>query len=166
MLKHIKRQEMGSLILMAESQLQSGRETVPQLPENLVDLCSFLGTTIQDVVFPCFFCKKNLGYLDKIVFLHADLTIYWSDNIAHGTCYTCIGVCCRIEFISFFERYAPVVEIEQRFGCSIVDLPMRCITCLRPLTRIEKTDIKENSELIFLIGGLARAQCMLCRIGL
>lgn len=162
--KGIKSTEMVSLILMAESQHQSQGSST-QLPGNLSELCQFLGTTIENVVLPCFFCHKALGYLDKIIFMHSDLTIYWQNNTAHGTCYACIAICCKIEFVTFFERYAPVAEIEQRFGCNFVDLPIRCITCLRPLTRIEKTDIRDNAEHIFIIGGLARAQCMICRIG-
>lgn len=140
-------------------------EAAPPLPQTLGELCLWLGVDLVNVYFPCLFCKRPLGLLEKLTFMSSDLNLCWDNNTAYGCCCCCTTICCRIEFVEHFERYIPITEAEEILGTAFADLHVRCITCLRPLTTVEKADITSNRESVFMIAGVPRAQCMLCRIG-
>lgn len=160
----IKRSKKLQFLLMAQP--QSAEPSAPPLPQTVGDLCLWLGCDIVALYLPCLFCKKPLGLLEKLNFMSSELTLTWQGNSAYACCCCCTSICCRIEFVEQFQNYLPVNEAEEQLGVQFTDLHVRCITCLRPLSPIEKGDIRTNRERVFIVGGVPRAHCMLCRIGL
>lgn len=134
---------------------------------SIKELAEQLGVEVSDCVVSCFYCKRWLTYPDKILFMNAQLGLYYKDGQYFGACQPCVRVTARLDFVANYQKFISVQElIGQNSITDFLQSHVRCWACLKVLTLQEKSDVVTSGEDIALIRDQIRAKCTLCKIGL
>lgn len=137
------------------------------LPQSIGDLARWLGyTDLDDFLISCYYCGLFLTTADKILFDNAKLKLMWYEGGYYSVCYSCTRSNARLEFMSKYSGVYSVADIQTQYDCSLLELSVRCLSCLRELNRQEKRDVVLTCPDLFRIGDSIRTLCVVCRVGL
>lgn len=136
----------------------------PQSLAQLAELCGVDG--LEKIIVQCFYCGKPMSWADKILFDSSQLPLVSHFGSFYGSCYPCVTANARLDFMINYDGVNTVPEIELQFRKPFMDLGVRCVSCLRLLTRCEKRDVLDTDSDLFVIRGNVRTLCIVCKVGL
>lgn len=137
------------------------------LPQSLSGLALWLGKADTDgLVISCYYCNNILSQIDKILYDNGQLGIIWKDGRYYAACFPCVRTSARLDFMRNYETVCSPGEVQLRSNCSLLDLNIRCLSCLRVLNRSEKRDVLSSQQDIFQVRGDLRTICVICTVGL
>lgn len=135
------------------------------LPQSLTALAEWLGATdLSSLLVTCYYCGNFLGWHDKILYENANLYVIWKDGGFYAVCHCCTRGTARLDFMRNFGGVYSVEEVQLQYNSSILDLTLRCVSCLRELSRQEKTDVALSAPDIYLVRDSLRVLCVVCKI--
>ncbi|UJQ88232.1 E6 protein [Eumops bonariensis papillomavirus type 2] len=133
-------------------------------PKSIQTLCQHRGISPELFVLPCWSCLKILSYYEKFLFEYQDLRLFYKEGAAFGICQSCVRHRSQCEFLTSFQKTFSAYEFEEETGCSVFDVPVRCLVCPKHLTLEEKKACIDNFEGFQQVGPGLRAQCSMCRV--
>lgn len=137
------------------------------LPQSLTDLAVWLGLEdLTNLHVTCYYCGCYLAWHDKILYDNSNLNVIWREGAFYAVCYSCTKATARLDFMTHYSGVYSVAEIQLQYNCSLLELPVRCLGCLRELNRQEKTDVVIGNPDLFLVRDSIRTLCVVCRVGL
>ncbi|CAA24314.1 E6 protein [Human papillomavirus type 1a] len=131
--------------------------TVRQLSESLC-------IPYIDVLLPCNFCNYFLSNAEKLLFDHFDLHLVWRDNLVFGCCQGCARTVSLLEFVLYYQESYEVPEIEEILDRPLLQIELRCVTCIKKLSVAEKLEVVSNGERVHRVRNRLKAKCSLCRL--
>lgn len=146
---------LGKIALMAQRR-----------PRSLKQLAEALSLELDDIFITCFYCQRFLTQPEKVLFVHSDLGIHFSNDCYYAACQGCIRNAARVDFLANYQGLISIAEAEALFAKRFVDIDVRCWTCLRQLNVSEKTEAINRQADIAVIRDQARTKCTLCHLGL
>lgn len=116
------------------------------------------------IEFPvgCTFCRRPLSNIEKTWFDAYGMNLRWVEGTPYACCLPCMRRCARVEFTLHLQRYTSASGIEKALGTQLHTLPVRCRSCLRPLSRGEKLRHEEVDASVGIVRGRLRGICGLC----
>lgn len=129
-------------------------------------LAEHIGVELEDLLLSCYYCKRWLTLLDKLLYQHSYLCLYEKENLYYGACQGCLRSAARLEFLLGYQSLVSVQAAEEYFGRSFQELLVRCFCCLRILNTSEKNSTIEKGGDVAIVSDQPRALCTLCSIGL
>lgn len=137
------------------------------LPQTLSELAQFLGKDgLRGLDIQCFYCGCFLTWADRVLFNNAQIPIVWMDCRYYASCHSCVKANARLDFMTNFNGATTVDVLELQYEKSVEELEIRCLCCLRRLTRSEKVDVGISDPDLFVIRESIRTLCVVCRVGL
>nr|DAZ92262.1 TPA_asm: E6 [Manis javanica papillomavirus 1] len=117
---------------------------------------------IAEVDIPCNFCGLLLPLSDKVKFDVTHLNLLWKPDGPKGICQSCVKAIGYQEFCTYYEGTFTGAEIQFRYGCTFVDLNIRCQFCMRLLSDAEKSAILTTGSPVHRVRGLWKSRCIQC----
>lgn len=137
------------------------------LPQSIAALSQQLGGTgVQDIVIQCFYCGRPLSWAEKVLYDSSNIPVILYRECFYASCHPCVTANARLDFVMNYEGVTSAAEVELRYGKTIENLSVRCVSCLRELTRTEKRDVQQTDPDLFMIRDTIRTLCIVCRVGL
>lgn len=130
--------------------------------ETVEDTARARGCRVIALTVPCNFCKRALTNIEKCFFDGYGMTLRWVGGNPYACCLPCLRLCARIEFALHLVRYTGAQALAREQGRDLCTLPVRCRSCLRPLSWSEKARLQEQDASLGIVRGRLRGICELC----
>lgn len=111
-----------------------------QQPVKLSDLLERSDEQLEGVYLQCIFCTAPLDFRDLVHFDQSELNILWRDEQPFGSCLQCCKKAGYLEFCNFYECTIPGYALESYTGNSLLDIEIRCFSCLGLLSLSQKLE--------------------------
>lgn len=136
------------------------------LPQSIAALAEWLGKTdVNELLITCYYCGSYLTWVDKVLYDSARLQVIWHHGAYFAYCYPCTQAAAKLEFMAHYSGVTNAAEVELQNNCSIRELEVRCLRCLREFNGHEKTDLILTRQDLFKVRDELRAVCVVCRVG-
>lgn len=134
------------------------------MERSITALVQRLGVPEEDLLLPCTFCAKFLSEKEREQFDYCDFNLIWRRGCAHGICTACARMCAVADSLLNLDATCSALEVLEKEGTDLSNIPVRCRVCLKQLLLAEKLAAGERQELFLRVRGRWRARCMLCKI--
>lgn len=126
------------------------------------DVARARGCRVTALSVPCNFCTRRLTNVEKCFFDGYGMCLRWVKGTPYACCLSCLRVSARLEYALYLQRYIGAQALAAAQGRDLCTLPVRCNSCLRPLSRSEKEKLQELDASVGIVRGRLRGICELC----
>lgn len=126
------------------------------------DLARARGCRVTALTVTCNFCTRALTNIEKYYFDGYGMCLRWVKDKPFACCLSCMRVSARLEYAQYLERYTGARALAEARGRDLCTQPVRCKSCLRPLSREEKQRLQEQDASVGIVRGRLRGICELC----
>lgn len=120
------------------------------------------GCRVIALSVPCTFCARLLTNIEKCFFDGYGMCLRWVADTPYACCLSCLRVSARLESALYLQSYTGARALAEALGKDLCTQPVRCKSCLRPLSRREKQKLQEQDASVGIVRGRLRGICELC----
>ncbi|AHL46424.1 E6 protein [Rupicapra rupicapra papillomavirus 1] len=131
-------------------------------PKTIAQLAAHSNFADSHLLLPCIFCGDFLTAADVIHFDTAPLTLLWRFGFPYACCIRCCNYAGMLEAYRYFQGLIPAAWVEQITGLSLLQLDVRCVTCLRRCSLGDKLSVLWRSSDFFVVRNRLKTVCQIC----